>query len=224
MLPAWPGRWVMDGYHALRLPTRHLAWYVTRQPTRGGGFYLDAIVQPQFVWSDVLDGTLGRRLAYPDRASGHYVNAEATEAIDRDPAATMPPLRELVLADGLPHLETVGSGLLGYLRALDEFAASRPTGLGTSHTETYAAGAHLLRRDLPAARESYRRVLASAVAVPGPHPDWLRERTETAEERLDLSDNELSAVRDDMLRVEDRMRERWHLPAPEADDVEAGCD
>ncbi len=217
LIPALPGRWTLNANNAFRLPTRHLAWIISFQLS-AGGFRIHALVLPMFVHSDVIDATVGARALGDPQPQGRYFRHEDGARILADPETEMAAIRQLVLDEGIPHLHHVGDDLPAYLGQLAEFASSRPHGLGTGHTETVAAAAHLLLGDLTSARAAYQRVLEGALLYPHPHPNWLQALVRTAEERLDLDDASLHSVRDDLIEVEDRMRAQWKLPEPEEPD------
>ena len=221
LLPALPGTWVVRSNHTTRLPTSHLAWVLTFQ-SRPGGFFLDALAMPMFIYSEVLVVDVTNRHLGGEQPHGHFFDHEHAARIVEAPDREFPALVQLVLDEALPHLQHVAGSVPAYLRQLETFAAARSSGRGTVHTEHTAAAASLLLGDVDSARTAYRNMLAEALPVRQPHPPWLRDLVRSAEQRLDLDDHALHAVCEDLLRVEEQMRLRWKLPESETPSRAAG--
>ena len=217
LVPALPGRWVNISNHLVRVPNPYLAWYLSRQTTAGGGFYLDAFIVPIFIDEDVLDGSLGQRLAVDDSSSGRYFTTDHADQLVEQPELFMPDVVELVVKRALPFFTRYGEDVASYLELFRDTIARSGRERGSAQVEFKKAATHLFLGDVEGAREAYRNVLAEALRVGGGRPPWLAELVSTCNERLDLDDAELHALGEGMRDVVPRMRARWKLPEPERD-------
>jgi hypothetical protein len=141
----------------------------------------------------MLSGDLRRRLAAEGHGCGTYYTTEHAAELAANPDLFMPSLVDLVTTKALPFLTEYGTDLRSYVRLHETFAASRPGGVGTVHTQTEAAEAHLLLGNVEAARRSYRNVLLVAAEQAANMPDWMAERVRAAEAQLDRDDADLLA-------------------------------
>ena len=217
LVPALPGRWMTVKNHLVRAPNPCLAWYVSRQVTSGGGFYLDAFIQPLYVDEDVLDGSLGQRLAIDDHSSGRYFTTEHADQLVDQPELFMPDVVDLVVNRALPFFARYGEDVPSYLQLFRDAILRSGRDRGSAQVEFKKAATHLLLGDVEGAREAYRNVLAQALPSVQRMPPWLSDLVSTCSARLDLDDADLLALVDEMKRdVVPRMRARWKLPDPEA--------
>ncbi len=216
LVPSLPGRWVNIGNHLVRAPNPYLAWYVSRQTTAGGGFYLDAVILPLYIDERVLDGSLGQRLSSEDSPSGRYFTTDHAGQLVEHPVLFMPDVVDLVVKGALPFFTRYGEDVPSYLQLFRDSIARSGRDRGSAQVEFKKAATHLLLGDVEGARGAYRNVLAKALPVAEEMPPWLSDLVSTCSARLDLDDADLLALADDMTRdVVPRMRARWKLPDPE---------
>lgn len=215
LVPALPGRWVNISNHLVRVPSPYLAWYLSRQTTSGGGFYLDAFIVPLYIDDDVLDGSLGQRLAVDDSSSGRYFTTDHAAQLVEQPELFMPDVIDLVVKRALPYFTRHGEDVASYLELFRDSVAGSGRGRGSAQVEFKKAATHLFLGDLEGAREAYRNVLAGALANGKNMVPWLAELVSTSNERLDLDDAQLLALGEGMRDVVPRMRARWKLPESE---------
>lgn len=214
LVPRLPGTWLVVANHVVRTPTPYLGWYLTRQVTKGGGFHLDAVVQPLWRHATVLVGTYAHRVARPGSAGDSYVTAEQADAIAADPDLVIP-LVDLVVADALPFLTEHGSGVRGYVALLDRAVAGM-SGPSLVHPLTELAEAHVLLGDADAARSSYDGVVRAGAGRDAPL--WASEPAAAARALLARSDADLLALVGELRGTAAAMRLRWKLPEPEGPD------
>ena len=170
LVPALPGRWIVrDGCLWHVAGSGHLAWRITRQPTRSGGYSFYADIQPLYVVTDKLVGDLGFELGHGVPGANYYFpKAEDPEAV---PVSDIWLLFERF---AVPHFNKYGRELKAFVKLPTAFAKSRPQRRGTWNTEAWAAGAYSFLGDWKRARQSWRNCLFELAQFDDDHEPKLR--------------------------------------------------
>lgn len=201
---ALPGTWTIRSGYLSHVPGEgHLAWHVSRQVTRGGGYRFHAVIQPLYVVSDVVDRGLGEILGHGDPG----VRAYFTE--DEPDAVPVEEIQALIQRFALPHFERFGRGLSSFLKLVTSFAKIRPHQRGTWSTEAWTAGAHTLLDDWKRARNSWQDCLLELAQFDDDHAPDLRR---LAAQAVDAKDAETRAAIVAWLgENENEMKGKWNL-------------
>lgn len=205
LLEALPEGWsAHNGHLSTVAADGHLAWHISRQLSRSGGFELHAVIQPLYVCSTVLVGNF-------DKILGHGVDDVRSFFIAHTPDEV--PVEEIVsLAHrfALPYFDRYGTGLRSFLALPVDFARSRPDGRGTWTTEAWTAGAHSLLGEWAEAKRAWTNCLTELAYFA---EDLAPETRRLAAHGADAGDAESrAALVAWLLENEREMRVRWHLP------------
>jgi hypothetical protein len=150
--------------------TARLAWRVTRQPTRSGGYSFYANIQPLYVVTDKLVGDLGIELGHGvPSARDYFPKADDPQAV---PVAD---IRLLFERFAVPHFEQYGRDLKSFVKLPATFAKSRPQRRGTWNTDAWAAGAYSFLGDWKRARQSWQGCLTELAQFDSDHEPMLRK-------------------------------------------------
>jgi len=148
----------------------HLAWRITQQSTRSGGYSFYANIQPLYVVTDKLVGDLGVELGRGVPGANYYFpKAEDPQSV---PVAD---IRLLFERFAVPHFERYGRDLKSFVKLPTAFAKSRPQRRGTWNTEAWSAGAYSFLGDWKQARQSWLNCLLGLAQFEGDHEPMLRK-------------------------------------------------
>ena len=205
VLEALPEGWsAHNGHLSTVAADGHLAWHISRQLSRSGGFELHAVIQPLYVCSTVLVGNF-------DKILGHGVDDVRSFFIAHTPDEV--PVEEIVsLAHrfALPYFDRYGTGLRSFLALPVDFARSRPDGRGTWTTEAWTAGAHSLLGEWAEAKRAWTNCLTELAYFAEDLAPETRRRLRRGRRAGDAESR--AALVAWLLENEREMRVRWHLP------------
>lgn len=204
LVSALPGTWRARGGYLSRVAGEgHLAWHLTRQGRRGGGYRFHAIIQPLYVVSEVMVGDLQVELGHGvPGVRSFFTEVEA----DQVPVEE---IRDLISAYAVPYFSRYGTDLKSFLDLSTSLARSRPQRRGTWNTEAWTAGACSLRGDWRRARRAWADCLRELAQFDDDLSPRLRK---LAAQALDAHDHQSrDAVVGWLLENEDEMKRLWHL-------------
>ncbi|QNN54408.1 hypothetical protein [Nocardioides mesophilus] len=204
LLEALPDGWSARNGHLSSVAAEgHLAWHISRQVSKSGGFEFHAVIQPLYVCSTVLVGNFDEILGHGVRGVRSFFTAATPDAV---PVHEIVPL---IQRYALPYFDRYGRDLPSFLSLTTGFARSRPEGRGTWTTEAWTAGAHSLLGDWPEARRSWGNCLTELAYFDS---DVAPETRRLAAHGVDAHDGpRRSALVAWLLENERDMRVRWHL-------------
>lgn len=204
LLQSLPDGWSARNGHLSRLAADgHLAWHVSRQVSRSGGFEFHAVIQPLFIPSTVLVGNFDEILGHGVRGVRSYFTAETPDAVPVDEIVA------LVQRFAFPYFDRYGRDLRAFLSLTTGLARSRPHGRGTWTTEAWTAGACTLLGDWEAAGRAWANCLTELAYFDA---DLAPETRRLAAQGVDADDSHRrSALVAWLLENEHDMRATWHL-------------
>lgn len=204
LMSALPGAWVArDGYLSRVADDGHLAWHVTRQVTRGGGYKFHAIIQPLYVVSEVMVGDLRADLGHGVPGVRSYFTETAVDQVPVDEVLG------LITRYAVPYFNRYGTDLKSFLKLTTSFAKPRPQRRGTWTTEAWTAGAYSLRGDWRRAQRAWAGCLLELALFDDDLAPGLRK---LAAQALDAHDTQTrSAVVGWLLENEAAMKRIWRL-------------
>lgn len=205
LLDSLPGGWSAHKGHLSTIAADgHLAWHISRQVSKSGGFEFHAVIQPLYIYSDVLVGNL-------DEILGHGVGGVRSFFTEQTPEEV--PVHEIVpLFErfALPYFHRYGRDLVAFLTLPTGFARARPVGRGTWTTEAWTAGAYSLLGDWTKARRSWANCLTEMAYFDA---DLAPETRRLAAHGVDAEGQQLRSALLAWLGENERdMRDTWRLP------------
>lgn len=205
LLEALPAGWsAYNGHLSTVAAEGHLAWHISRQISRSGGFEFHAVIQPLYIHSTVLVGNFDEILGHGVRDVRSFFIADTPDEVPVDE------IMSLARRFALPYFERYGTDLRSFLALTTGFARSRPEGRGTWTTEAWTAGAYSLLGEWAAARRAWTDCLTELAYF---EADLAPETRRLAAHGADADDSERrSALVAWLLENEREMRARWRLP------------
>ena len=205
LLEALPSGWsARNGHLSTVAADGHLAWHISRQVSRSGGFEFHAVIQPLYVYSTALIGNFDEILGHGAKDVRSFFVAKTPDEVPVEAIVT------LSRRFAMPYFDRYGTDLRSFLTLPTDFARSRPEGRGTWTTEAWAAGAHSLLGDWAEARRAWTNCLTE-LAYFG--DDLAPETRRLAAHGADAGDSERrSALVAWLLENEREMRVKWRLP------------
>lgn len=205
LLEALPAGWsACNGRLSTVAADGHLAWHISRQVSRSGGFEFHAVIQPLYIYSTVLVGNFDEILGHGAKGVRSFFIADTPDEV---------PVDEIVsLARGFafPYFERYGTDLRSFLILTTGFARSRPERRGTWTTEAWAAGAYSLLGEWAEAGRAWADCLTELAYFDA---DLAPETRRLAAHGADARDDERRSALVGWLHENEReMRVRWRLP------------
>ena len=117
LLEALPEGWsAYNGHLSTVAADGHLAWHISRQVSRSGGFEFHALIQPLYIYSTVLVGNFDEILGHGDTDVRSFFIADTPDEVPLDEIVS------LVRRFAFPYFERYGTDLRSFLTLTTGFA------------------------------------------------------------------------------------------------------
>jgi hypothetical protein len=205
LLEALPDGWSAHNGHLSSIAADgHLAWHVSRQVSKSGGFEFHAVIQPLYIQSKILVGNFDEILGHGIGGVRSFFTADTPDVVPVDEIVS------LIQHFAFPYFDRYGRDLPSLVTLTSGFARTRPGGRGTWTTEAWTAGACSLVGDWTQARRAWANCLTELAYFDA---DLAPETRRLAAHGVDADDGQRrSALVARLLENEQEMRVRWHLP------------